>query len=260
MEEQAQIKKPKKKKKKFNKITLAIICFLFYLLFRFLSLTYRYKIIGAEHWKKAKSLHPEGGMNLGCWHENAFSAIASHMFTPMLPLISSSQDGDLVAFLTRRIGFFPVRGSSTRGGKDARDILLEQMNQGNYSAIMVDGPKGPKREVKAGIVDIARKTEIPILAVGGRGNREWVFQKSWDQTRIPKPFAKVVIAYGAPISVPKGAEGDDFAVYQQQFQKELNDLEVRMEKSLENWDNLPKPSKEHRKIRTMGWFLGNNRN
>jgi lysophospholipid acyltransferase (LPLAT)-like uncharacterized protein len=41
-----------------------------------------------------------------------------------------------------------------------------------------------------------------VVPVATASSRAWVF-RSWDRFRVPRPFARVVVAYGAPLDVPR---------------------------------------------------------
>jgi hypothetical protein len=48
--------------------------------------------------------------------------------------------------------------------------------------------------------------------------------KSWDRFRIPRPFSRGKIFYGAPIFVSRDADESEMAAKQAQFQAELDRL------------------------------------
>ena len=54
---------------------------------------------------------------------------------------------------------------------------------------------------------MARATGYPIVPVGFGVDRAWRL-KSWDQFTIPKPFARLHVHYGEPVSVAAQV-GDD---------------------------------------------------
>ena len=59
-----------------------------------------------------------------------------------------------------------------------------------------------------GIVSLARMAERPIQPVAFSA-RPAIRLSSWDQSLIPLPFARVVVAYGEPIPVdPETAKED----------------------------------------------------
>ncbi|MGK0289984.1 MAG: lysophospholipid acyltransferase (LPLAT)-like uncharacterized protein [bacterium] len=210
-----------------------IIIFLFsrilFFIFRLFSFTYRYQWIGDENKMKAKKQHRRGAFIVAGWHENSWSLITSHIGEPIAPLISSSKDGEVATYVAKKVGFIPIRGSSTRGGKGAREELLDHLSRGYYSSIVIDGPQGPRRQPKAGVIDIAKKSGASILPITAMSTRQWVLRKAWDQTRIPKPFSKIIIIVGEPIQVPNDVEGEEFEKYLTLLQKKLNEQEEQIQ-------------------------------
>jgi lysophospholipid acyltransferase (LPLAT)-like uncharacterized protein len=100
-----------------------------------------------------------------------------------------------------------ARGSSTRGGGGALKSIIELGFQGWNPAIAVDGPKGPRHKVKSGIFEVSRATQSKIFPVAMAMNRAFVFEKAWDKSVFPKPFARVICFWGDGLpAVPK--EGD----------------------------------------------------
>ena len=114
---------------------------------------------------------------------------------------SESRDGEIIAQLLRRFGFATVRGSSRRKGQKALLGLIGNMRKGKNVAVAVDGPRGPLREVKAGVVYLAGVTKAPIVPVTVAVKNFWVIEKSWDKLMIPVPFTQGCMRYGDPIYV-----------------------------------------------------------
>jgi len=54
---------------------------------------------------------------------------------------------------------------------------------------------------------LAQKTGLPIVPCGCFVSPKLVFS-SWDKYQFPLPFAKVNAVYGAPLSIPGGADLD----------------------------------------------------
>jgi lysophospholipid acyltransferase (LPLAT)-like uncharacterized protein len=106
-----------------------------------------------------------------------------------------------VAVTCEKFGHHPARGSSTRGGKKAMIEIVKNMKKGFPGALTVDGPKGPAHMVKPGIIEIARLCRCAILPLSPYAEKNWVFKKSWDQFRIPKPFTKIIVVIGEPIFI-----------------------------------------------------------
>ena len=60
--------------------------------------------------------------------------------------------------------------------------------------------------MKPGLAWLASRTRLPVVPVATAARRAWVF-RSWDRFRVPRPFARVVVAYGEPIPIPEDADG-----------------------------------------------------
>lgn len=121
-------------------------------------------------------------------------------------LASRSRDGELVARWIRRFGLGPVRGSSTRGGGEALRLLTRALRRGHEVVVVPDGPRGPREVLKPGVIALARLSGAPIVPMAVGASREWRM-RSWDEFRIPKPFARCVIRFGEPIRVASDRAG-----------------------------------------------------
>jgi len=103
-------------------------------------------------------------------------------------IVSRSKDGDLIAGLLRIFGILCVRGSSTRGGKEAlSDILIAGSDPGMTLVVTPDGPKGPAGIVKEGVSYLALKTGRPLYCLSVSYTRVHMF-KSWDGFLLPWPL------------------------------------------------------------------------
>ena len=194
----------------------------------------RYRYFDYHHRQLAQENHPKGATALALWHGNSFIGTLTHTYQPYAPLCSMSPDGQMVAFLCKRMGLDPVNGSSSKGGKEARNTLESVVADGISPAFTVDGPKGPKGKSKNGVIDVARKTGISVLPMIALADRYWQLG-SWDRLRIPKPFARVAICYGAPFAVPEHAAGDEFESYRQRLDDSLDKLEEVARGKLDHW-------------------------
>ncbi|SEQ78246.1 hypothetical protein SAMN04488038_110184 [Solimonas aquatica] len=197
-----------------------------YLLVRVLASSYRFRSCRAG--QQLASL-PAQGYVLAIWHQNLFGGILAQTGVPHCVMISRSSDGAGVAYICERLGHRVLRGSSRRGerdkgGKQAKDEMIEVLKTGLPGAITVDGPCGPAHEVKPGIIEMARLSRRPIVPYLTLPRRYWSFP-SWDAFRLPKPFTRVDVCYGAPIDIPADTSFAQFAHYQQQLTEALLRLE-----------------------------------
>lgn len=115
--------------------------------------------------------------------------------------VSRSRDGDLIRATLLALGYAePPRGSSSRGGSAVLRGILRALAEGTTVAVLVDGPRGPARVAKTGIVTLARLAVRPIQPVAFSA-RPALRLGSWDRSLVPLPFARVVVAYGEPIGI-----------------------------------------------------------
>ncbi len=142
------------------------------------------------------------------WHRNVLIAAHHYRDRGFTSAVSRSRDGDLIAALLTALGYSsPPRGSSTRGGAAALHALVRLVSAGTTVSVQTDGPRGPARVSKSGVVTLARLTGCSIAPVAFGASRGMRF-RSWDRTLLPAPFAQIVCRYGDAIPMPP-EEGDD---------------------------------------------------
>jgi len=73
-------------------------------------------------------------------------------------MVSASRDGGLLAAVLERFKVQPVRGSSSRRGRQALLELTTWAERRYDLAITPDGPRGPRYVVQDGIISLARLT------------------------------------------------------------------------------------------------------
>ncbi len=140
------------------------------------------------------------------WHQRQVYFTWSHRGVGAAVLVSRSKDGEMIAATMRLSRIGAVRGSSSRGGAAAVRGLMEVLQSGLDIGITPDGPKGPAREVKDGVIFLAQKLGAPIVPVTNALSHKIEVKRAWDRFQIPLPFGRAVVSYGEPIEV---APGDD---------------------------------------------------
>lgn len=211
---------------------IKIISNILYYLIRLLNATYRYQYVGLENKEKARQLSPNRTFVYAIWHQNLVAGILSHCDEPYTMIISESKDGELVAVTCQKFGHNPARGSSTRGGKKALIEVVKKIKAGFPAALTVDGPKGPSKVVKPGVIEMARLSRSPIITMSPYPTRFWTFKKSWDQFRFPKPFSKIVVVIGEPIIVDDSISREHFNELALTIANKINEGEVKARKIL----------------------------
>ena len=95
------------------------------------------------------------------------------------------------------------------------------------------GPHAKALVVGAGTVLTARIAGVPIVPIGCAADRAWYLEKRWDRFMIPKPFARVVIAVGEPVPVPRSIALDDLEPVRVNVQERVMSLMEQSEQALD---------------------------
>lgn len=183
--------------------------------------TVRFTVINKHYYEEACRKFPN--VIYALWHNRIFLIAYTHRKKNVHVLVSSSRDGEFLSRMVKRLGFEPVRGSSSRQGSQALLRLLKRMEEGYDAAITPDGPRGPVYDVKPGIIHLARKSGRVIVPVTYNTNRRVVIN-SWDRFIIPYPFTRAVFIYGRPIIVSSEADEQLIEREKTQLQKVLGEI------------------------------------
>lgn len=176
--------------------------FLLALALRVLGATWRVRVVGDDPLA-------EGKVRLGtAWHRDALMAAWFFRDRRLMAPVSLSDEGHLFDRALQHMGYAPsARGSSSRGAVGLMRQLLRGLRQGLTVAVLPDGPKGPPRVCKPGVVALAAAGGVPIVPVAFSA-RPAVPNRNWDGTSIPLPFARVVVRFGPELAVPRHLDAD----------------------------------------------------
>ncbi len=163
------------------------------------------------------------GLIFAHWHGRLLPLTYHHRGRGLVPIISKSGDGEYIARMVQHWGFDPVRGSSSRGGTGALREMLRHARKGKMLVFTPDGPRGPREEVKHGVLIAAQVTGLPIVPASAAASRGW-WVGGWDRFLIPKPFSRVLLGFGEPIVVPREATADELDGYAAQLKASLDTL------------------------------------
>ena len=166
---------------------------------RFVGLTTRIVVRGENY---PRALQAAGERFIyAFWHERQAFLAYSHRGQKVSILVSKSRDGELISRVMRLFGLHASRGSSSRGAQAGTRALLGAAQAGYDIGVTPDGPRGPRREVKAGVLFLAQKLRAPILPITNGLSRRLVIRKSWDRFQLPLPFGRAVIRYAPPLRI-----------------------------------------------------------
>jgi lysophospholipid acyltransferase (LPLAT)-like uncharacterized protein len=197
------------------------------ILIRIVWLFYRFDLEESESFLDLeRQQHP---VVLAIWHETilAVTWYVAHLLKRGVKatfLISPSVDGEVGAVLLAQFGSRAVRGSGRRSAAAALAGLHRAITESGQSPfITLDGSKGPWRVSKKGAIKVARGAGVPIIPIGLAASRSWR-AKTWDHHLVPKPFAKVAITLGEPMTVPQEMTDDEVEAQRRALEEEMNRL------------------------------------
>jgi len=169
-----------------------------------------------------RHLDGDGRVVIVSWHQRFFGGFYLPKIFNWSPciMISQSRDGDFIADVVRRIGWIPVRGSSSRGGRQALQDMIEGVVKHRIGGHIVDGPQGPPRIIKPGIISLARHAGAIICPGLVSYEKYWTFN-SWDRFMIPKPFSRVLFRMGSIHEIPVEAAPDQLELYRKKLEENL---------------------------------------
>ena len=171
---------------------------------RMLASSWRIQVVHEERWRALYEARRPHVFLL--WHEALLPLLWHHRNQGIAIVVSEARDGQYLSDLAATLGYGAVRGSSTRGGARALLGAVRELQAGRSVAFTPDGPRGPRRELKPGVVAAAQRGGGVIVPIHAEPDRAWRLH-SWDCFMIPKPLARVRITYGRPFQVAAGEQG-----------------------------------------------------
>ena len=174
-----------------------------------------------------------GNYAVAMWHNRIFCMLPlfHKKFRQNTVTVSSrSKDGQVMSDCVKHFGLETIRGSSNKEGRDkggaaALIHAIRALKSGKNICFTVDGPQGPKYKVKPGIFKASQKSGAKILPITANMKSYWEI-KSWDRLQIPKPFSKVEVIIGDPITIEKGIGQEEFDAHQLKLEEKLLALTV----------------------------------
>ncbi len=175
------------------------------------------------------TLKGEKPVILTCWHQDMIFNYAYLLkINPrrkIATIVSHSKDGDLAATVIQKLGAIVVRGSSSRGGREALGGLTRTVLQEKAVGMIVcDGPKPPGRIVKPGILLLARQSGHPIIQIRSWSDRGFLFKKSWSKLHVVFPFSRVIIWSTPPLLIPVDTKKPEMKAFRLRIEEGLNEM------------------------------------
>ena len=162
------------------------------------------------------------------WHDAIAGTIFGGRVTNAASLVSRHADGTYVADVVEILGMTPIRGSSGSAGAAALKQMMQAANNLHIS-IATDGPRGPRRVVKDGIIFLASATGRGIVPVVFSARWAWRPKGRWTDLVIPLPFTTVWLMSVEAMYVPPGLTRDQLEPYRAELQRQMDELCARAE-------------------------------
>ncbi len=186
-----------------------------------LGRTLRWTVDGQQHLDA-----PGPAPILALWHGRILPGAWFLRHRGIVVLTSQNFDGEWIARIIERFGFRTARGSSSRNARAAMRQLIRDTRSGRPAAFTLDGPRGPALVAKPGAVWLAMATGHPIVPFHIEAARFWEL-RSWDRGQIPKPFSRIAIVFGAPITVTRDLDEAGLEQCRLDLEASLADLRGR---------------------------------
>lgn len=170
-----------------------------------LAATWRVEVEGAEFERRARA--DRQGCIYVIWHETLLPLTWLHRTRgDITMLVSATIDGDYLMAFGGALGYRAVRGATGQDGVHALREVTGILRDGHPVAIAPDGPIGPRRVLKPGVLVAAQRTGALVLPLHATADRGWRFG-SWDRFLVPAFFARVRVRYAEPFAVAGGETG-----------------------------------------------------
>lgn len=197
------------------------------ILIRFLYGSCRWNISGFDNIEKL--LKTNSSLIIAFWHGNLFIPYYKLAKYHFHVLAGFHRDAELGVNIGKKLGWRFLRGSSSQDGDKAFEQMVKLLSKPkNILAITPDGPKGPAKIPKPGVVRAAQKTGVSIIPSAGRSRRSWGFT-NWDTFHITKPFTRIDLSFGEPIYF---SIKDDFNTCLDSLKTQLDKLDKDVSKSV----------------------------
>ena len=194
---------------------------LFYAVINLIGRTLRFEMDGNDPSVDAKK---KGLSPIVCsWHDRIFGCTYYMRGRGLVVMSSVSFDAEYTARCIQRFGFGVIKGSSTRGGTRALVEMIRLVKNDFPTAFTIDGPRGPRYQVKPGPAMLAKRTGNPIIPF--MVETKWSkSMNSWDKLRVPLPFSRAKAFFGEPIFVASEADDSNLDAASGELQKALDAL------------------------------------
>ena len=143
---------------------------------------------------------------ISVWHGQLLSILYDLRNENVNAVAGTHADAELISRIAISWGWNMIRGSSKEQGDIAYKSMIRCLqNSGTILFITPDGPTGPPKIPKLGVIRAAQATQSAIIPTSVFSSKRWGFT-NWDTFYLEKPFGKIYIEYGKPILFDKSSD------------------------------------------------------
>ena len=156
--------------------------------------TNRWNVRGANNYQNI--LKTGKSVLICCWHGQLLPIIKNLSGYNYHAIAGTHKDAEIISRICIKWGLNMIRGSSKEKGAEAyKEIVQVLKSPPALVFITPDGPSGPARIPKLGIIRAAQITGTAIVPVTAFSTKRWGFT-NWDTFYVEKPFGRIFIEYG----------------------------------------------------------------
>lgn len=183
--------------------------------------------------RSAKLLDQKIGVVYVTWHDLTLMPLHLFRHKNIGVMMSTSHSGQIQAAFWRLYGWPTTWGSTKkREGIRALREVLRLLRDGQSFAFTVDGPKGPRHQAHAGAIYLASNAPAFLMPLGVAASDYWQLP-SWDKYLIPKPFSRVHVHIGEPLSIPTDLPREENAAWQEKIGEVINEANAEAQRQLD---------------------------
>ena len=166
--------------------------------------TNKYDVRGRDNY--LDTIKKNQSVIISVWHGQLLSILYDLRNENVNAVAGTHADAELISRIAISWGWNMIRGSSKEQGDIAYKSMIRCLqNSGTILFITPDGPTGPPKIPKLGIIRAAQATQSAIIPTSVFSSRRWGFT-NWDTFYLEKPFGKIYIEYGKPILFDKNSD------------------------------------------------------
>jgi lysophospholipid acyltransferase (LPLAT)-like uncharacterized protein len=162
-------------------------------------------------------------------------------YLPLFPLLqgrgacvfaSQSLRGEIICALCRRFGHNCLM-LDDHADLHPLATMRQAMARNQLMALAPDGPRGPYHQIKPGLIRLSGEFDLTLLPASVAAHPRLVLKHRWDRMEVPWPYARVSLAFGAPLEIPRDLDHPSLLLWADRVREALETAEAQAMARLE---------------------------